>query len=142
MPCRNLPKLLRNALRKSACINMDSQEYRAALEELGLTQQAAAKFLGVNAVTARKWAAKKGHMTKAGVSIPPGPPEPVAKYLNHLIAMKKMLRILESQTCYQEWKLTEIGKLFYAFDKAANAAWECESVTREAFLTVLKRMLP
>ena len=70
---------------------MDSQEYRAALDELGLTQQAAAKFLGVNAVTSRKWAAKKGRVTKAGDSIPPGPPETVARYLKHLIALKRML---------------------------------------------------
>jgi hypothetical protein len=70
---------------------MNSEEYRAALTELGLTQQAAAKFLGVNSVTARKWAAKKGRVTKAGDAIPPGPPETVARYLKHLIALKRML---------------------------------------------------
>jgi hypothetical protein len=70
---------------------MTPDEYRAALTELGLTQNAAAKFLGVTPVTARKWAARKGRQTKDGVEIPHGPPEPVARYLKSLIALKRML---------------------------------------------------
>jgi transposase len=71
---------------------MNSDEYRTALNELGLSQQQAAKFLGVNAVTARKWAAKKGRVTKAGDVIPPGPPETVARYLKHLVALKRVTK--------------------------------------------------
>ncbi len=36
---------------------MDANQYRAALKRLGLSQAAAARFLGVSSPTARRWAA-------------------------------------------------------------------------------------
>lgn len=70
---------------------MTPDEYRAALKELGLTQNQASKLFGVNAVTARKWAANKPRVTKSGDHVPPGPPTPVAKHLELLLILKRLL---------------------------------------------------
>ena len=54
---------------------MTPNEYRAALKALGLTQNAAGEFFGVNPVTGRRWAKI-------------GPPAPVAKMLRLMLALK------------------------------------------------------
>lgn len=57
---------------------MNTAEYRAALDALGLTQVSAGHFFGVHDVTARKWAKSTGN----------GPPAPVAKFLRLMLALK------------------------------------------------------
>ena len=54
---------------------MTSDEYRTALKTLGLSQTAAGYFLGVHDVTSRRWAER-------------GPPNPVAKMLRLMLALK------------------------------------------------------
>lgn len=54
---------------------MKPDEYRAAIKTLGLTQNGAGEFFGVNPVTGRRWAKS-------------GPPTPVAKMLRLMLAMK------------------------------------------------------
>lgn len=54
---------------------MTGEAYKAAIAELGLTQNAAGRFFEVHEVTARKWAAN-------------GPPAPVAKFLRLMLALK------------------------------------------------------
>lgn len=54
---------------------MTADEYREAIEELGLSQVAAAKLLGVDDRTSRRWAS-------GDREIPP----PAARFLRYLIA--------------------------------------------------------
>lgn len=56
---------------------MNSTDYRAALASLGLTIVSAAKFLGVDERTSRRWAAGEWDI-----------PEPVAMFLLYLVAKK------------------------------------------------------
>lgn len=67
---------------------MTADQYRAAIETLGLSQVAAAHLLGVDARTSRRWA--------SGERDVPGPAE---RFLRYLIASKtapdKVLRLLE-----------------------------------------------
>lgn len=58
--------------------SMTPTDYRDALADLGLTQSGAARFLGVDGKTSRDWA----NPTM------PGPPEPVARFLDYLIGAK------------------------------------------------------
>jgi DNA-binding transcriptional regulator YiaG len=44
---------------------MNHIEYRYALDQLGLTQVAAAEFLGVNARTSRSWASGRSPIPRA-----------------------------------------------------------------------------
>jgi hypothetical protein len=74
-------------------MNMDSSEYRAALATLGLSQRAAAELVGVNAVTARKWASNKKRVTRSGDPIHSGPPESIARYLNFLVSLRRMIHV-------------------------------------------------
>ena len=53
---------------------MTAEEYRDAIEALGLTPAGAARFLGVDEETSREWASANG------------PPEPVSRFLRYLIA--------------------------------------------------------
>jgi DNA-binding transcriptional regulator YiaG len=57
---------------------MSPDEYRAAIERLGLSQVAAARLLGVDARTSRRWASGER-------DIPP----PAARFLRYLIAARK-----------------------------------------------------
>lgn len=57
---------------------MTHDQYRAALEQLGLSQTAAAQLLGVDARTSRRWACDER-------DIPP----PAARFLRYLIATKR-----------------------------------------------------
>ena len=57
---------------------MTPDEYRAAIEQLGLSQIAAAKLLGVDARTSRRWASGERDV-----------PAPAARFLSYLIATKK-----------------------------------------------------
>lgn len=57
---------------------MTADEYREALESLGLTQVAAAKLLGVDDRTSRRWAA-------GDREIPP----PAQRFLRYLVATGK-----------------------------------------------------
>lgn len=72
--------------------------------------------------------------------------------------MTRDVGTLGTQTRDREWSQTEIGKLFYAFDRAlgnawredtilgerdisdraAKAAWEREAIARKAFLKALR----
>lgn len=54
---------------------MTAKQYLAAIEKLGLNQQAAGRWLGVSPRTAQNYAAK-------------GPPEPVAKLIRLVIRLK------------------------------------------------------
>ena len=54
---------------------MTPDEYRAAIAELGLSQNAAGRFFGVHEVTGREWAKR-------------GPPPCVSKFLRLMIALK------------------------------------------------------
>lgn len=57
---------------------MTPDEYRQAIERLGLSQIAAARLLGVDARTSRRWASGER-------DIPP----PAVRFLRYLIATKK-----------------------------------------------------
>jgi DNA-binding transcriptional regulator YiaG len=57
---------------------MTPDEYREAIESLGLSQIAAARLLGVDARTSRRWASGER-------DIPP----PAVRFLRYLIATKK-----------------------------------------------------
>lgn len=57
---------------------MTPDEYRIAIEALGLSQIAAARLLGVDPRTSRKWACGERDV-----------PEPAARFLRYLIATKK-----------------------------------------------------
>ena len=57
---------------------MTPDEYRTALERLGLTQTAAAQLLGVDARTSRRWACGER-------DIPP----PAVRFLRYLMLSKK-----------------------------------------------------
>ncbi len=69
---------------------MTPQEYRDALEALGLSQRKAAKLLGVNEKTSRDWADLRRPPVAPNApppqSKPPGPPGPAAHFLRYLIA--------------------------------------------------------
>jgi DNA-binding transcriptional regulator YiaG len=53
-------------------------EYSAAIEALGLSQIAAAKLLGVDGRTSRRWVSGERDV-----------PEPAARFLRYLIATRK-----------------------------------------------------
>ncbi len=72
---------------------MTPDEYRAALKELGLTQNSFARWLGVNSVTARKWAANKPRAGAGGNLHEAGPPEPVIKMLRFMVALRRLMRL-------------------------------------------------
>jgi DNA-binding transcriptional regulator YiaG len=57
---------------------MTPDEYRQAIDRLGLSQIAAARLLGVDARTSRRWASGER-------DIPP----PAVRFLRYLIATKK-----------------------------------------------------
>lgn len=57
---------------------MTPDEYRTTIKELGLSQTAAAKLLGVNARTSRKWACGEREM-----------PPPASRFLRYLVATGK-----------------------------------------------------
>jgi DNA-binding transcriptional regulator YiaG len=57
---------------------MTPHEYREAIERLGLSQIAAARLLGVDARTSRRWAS-------GDRDVPP----PAVRFLRYLIATKK-----------------------------------------------------
>lgn len=57
---------------------MNANEYRAAIERLGLTQVAAAKLLGADERTSRRWACGERDV-----------PAPAARFLQYLIATRK-----------------------------------------------------
>ena len=59
-------------------VRMTSDEYRETIEKLGLSQIAAARLLGVDARTSRRWASGER-------DIPP----PAVRFLRYLIATKK-----------------------------------------------------
>ena len=63
---------------RRALKTMDAAGYRKALEALGLSQVAAAKFLHVNERSSRDWASTE----EAN-----GPPAPVAKFLRSIAAL-------------------------------------------------------
>ena len=67
---------------------MTADEYRAAIETLGLSQIAAAKLLGVDARTSRRWACGERDV-----------PPPAVQFLQYLIATHKSgeqaMRMLE-----------------------------------------------
>jgi DNA-binding transcriptional regulator YiaG len=67
---------------------MTPDEYRAAIAKLGLSQVAAAKLLGVDARTSRRWANGERDM-----------PAPAVRFLQYLIATgktgEKAMRVLE-----------------------------------------------
>jgi transcriptional regulator with XRE-family HTH domain len=54
---------------------MTPDKYRAAIKTLGLTQNQAGEFFGVNPVTGRRWASN-------------GPPPAVAKLLRLMLALQ------------------------------------------------------
>jgi DNA-binding transcriptional regulator YiaG len=54
------------------------EEYRSALERLGLSQVAAAKLLGVDARTSRRWANGERDV-----------PAPAVRFLQYLMATRK-----------------------------------------------------
>jgi hypothetical protein len=60
---------------KKANTGMPSDEYRAALSALGMTQNEAGRFFGVHEVTGRRWATE-------------GAPHAVAKMLRLMIALQ------------------------------------------------------
>jgi DNA-binding transcriptional regulator YiaG len=55
-----------------------ADEYRSAIERLGLSQVAAAKLLGVDDRTSRRWASGERDV-----------PHPAARFLRYLIATRK-----------------------------------------------------
>jgi DNA-binding transcriptional regulator YiaG len=55
-----------------------ADEYRSAIERLGLSQVAAAKLLGVDDRTSRRWASGERDV-----------PPPAARFLRYLIATRK-----------------------------------------------------
>lgn len=57
---------------------MTADEYRASIETLGLSQVAAAKLLGVDDRTSRRWATGERDV-----------PPPAARFLRYLIATRK-----------------------------------------------------
>lgn len=57
---------------------MTPDEYRSAIEALGLSQVAAAKLLGVDDRTSRRWASGERDI-----------PGPAARFLRYLIATRK-----------------------------------------------------
>ncbi len=57
---------------------MTADEYRTAIEALGLSQIAAARLLGVDARTSRRWVRGERDI-----------PEPAARFLRYLIATRK-----------------------------------------------------
>jgi hypothetical protein len=59
---------------------MTSDEYRAALDKLGINQQAAGRFFGVGSRTARRWALDEARV-----------PNPVAMLLQ--LMLKKRLKV-------------------------------------------------
>lgn len=67
---------------------MTPDQYRTAIEQLGLSQVAAAHLLGVDARTSRRWASGEREV-----------PPPAERFLRYLIASKtqpeKVLRLLE-----------------------------------------------
>ena len=66
---------------------MTSDQYRAAIETLGLSQVAAAKLLGVDPRTSRRWASGERDV-----------PAPAERFLRYLIATgktgEKAMRVL------------------------------------------------
>jgi len=64
-------------------------EYRAAIDKLGLSQVAAARLLGVDERTSRRWANGERDM-----------PAPAVRFLRYLIAIgktgEKAMRVLDS----------------------------------------------
>jgi hypothetical protein len=56
---------------------MTANQYKAAIDRLGLTQVGAARFLGVDERTSRRWIADERPV-----------PEPVARFLRFMIAAK------------------------------------------------------
>jgi hypothetical protein len=61
---------------------MTTEEYRAALDKLGINQQAAGRFLGVGSRTARRWALDEARV-----------PNPVALLLRLMVKKKLRLEI-------------------------------------------------
>lgn len=57
---------------------MTAAEYADAIDRLGLSQTAAAKLLGVDARTSRRWISGERDV-----------PEPAARFLRYLIATRK-----------------------------------------------------
>ena len=57
---------------------MTADEYRTAIETLGLSQVEAARLLGVDARTSRRWASGQREV-----------PPPAMRFLRYLIATKK-----------------------------------------------------
>lgn len=57
---------------------MTPAEYRSAIEQLGLSQVAAAKLLGVDERTSRRWVSGERDV-----------PAPAARFLQYLIATRK-----------------------------------------------------
>jgi DNA-binding transcriptional regulator YiaG len=57
---------------------MTPDEYASAIEQLGLSQLAAAKLLGVDGRTSRRWVSGERDV-----------PEPAARFLRYLIATRK-----------------------------------------------------
>lgn len=68
---------------------MTPDEYRAAIDKLGLSQVAAARLLGVDERTSRRWANGERDM-----------PAPAVRFLRYLIAIgktgEKAMRVLDS----------------------------------------------
>lgn len=69
---------------------MTSDEYRAAIAQLGLSQGAAARLLGVDDRTSRRWATGERDV-----------PGPAIQFLKYLIATRKTgeqaMKVLERQ---------------------------------------------
>lgn len=67
---------------------MTSDQYRNAIETLGMSQVAAAKLLGVDARTSRRWASGERDV-----------PAPAERFLRYLIATgktgEKAMRVLD-----------------------------------------------
>lgn len=67
---------------------MTPDQYRTAIETLGLSQVAAAKLLGVDARTSRRWACGERDV-----------PAPAERFLRYLIATgktgEKVMRVLD-----------------------------------------------
>jgi len=56
---------------------MTAKQYRAAIAALGLSQVGAARFLGVDGRTSRRWIAGERPV-----------PEPVSRFLRYMVAAK------------------------------------------------------
>lgn len=67
---------------------MTADQYRESIEQLGLSQVAAARLLGVDERTSRRWASGERDV-----------PGPAAQFLRYLLAVKqtgeRALRVLE-----------------------------------------------